>query len=181
MKINIITKNPGKILAAENLFNKYNIETFFIEKDYPEIQADTSLEIARFTALQAAKELNIPVIREDHSFFLNALGFPGPYTNYIERKLPVKKLLEIMKNRADRTGYFEIATVYACPDESVKEHVFQIPIKLALEEKGDLKSGWDRILQFGNETRTFAEYSEKERLEVWEEGFKAIAEELTKK
>ena len=84
MKVNIITKNPGKILAAKSLFNRYNIETFFIEKDYPEIKADTSIEIAKFTALNVAKELNISIIREDHSFFLNAWGVPGPYMNYAE-------------------------------------------------------------------------------------------------
>lgn len=69
MTINIITKNPGKMMAAKKAFDKYNINTAFIDKEYPEIQAETSLEIARFTALQAAKELNMPAIREDHSFF----------------------------------------------------------------------------------------------------------------
>lgn len=181
MKVNIITKNPSKMLAAENLFGRYNIETVFIKKDYPEIQADTSIEIAKFTALQVAKELGISIIREDHSFFLNAWGFPGPYMNYFERKLPVKKLLEIMSNESDRTGYFELAAAYAHLDGSVKEYVFQVPIKIALEEKGELQSGWDRVLQFKDETRTFAEYSEKERLGVWERNYKAIAEELLKK
>ena len=181
MKVNIITKNPGKILAAENLFSRYNIETVFIEKDYPEIQADTSIEIAKFTALQAAKEFNIPIIREDHSFFLNAWSIPGPYMNYFERKLPVKKLLEIMSNEFDRTGYFEVATAHAYPDGSVKKYIFQVPIKIALEKKGELQSGWDRVIQFESETRTFAEYPEKERLGVWEKNYKAIAEELVSK
>lgn len=181
MKVNIITKNPGKILAAKNLFKRYNIETVFIKKDYPEIQADTSLEIAKFTALQVAKELDIPVIREDHSFFLNAWCIPGPYMNYFERKLPVRKLLKTMNNESDRTGYFEVATAHAYPDGSVKEYIFQVPIKISLEEKGELQSGWDRIIQFENETRTFAEYPEKERLYVWEKNYKAIAEDLINK
>ena len=181
MKVNIITKNPSKILAAENLFSRYNIETVFIKKDYPEIQTDTSIEIAKFTALQAAKEFDIPIIREDHSFFLNAWGIPGPYMNYFERKLPVKKLLEIMSNESDRTGYFEVATAHAYPNDSVKEYVFQVPIKIALEEKGKLQSGWNRVIQFKNETRTFAEYPERERLGVWEKNYQAIAEELVNK
>ena len=180
MKVNIITKNPSKIFTAENLFKKYNIETYFIEKDYPEIQADTSIEIARITAMQASKDLNIPVIREDHSFFLNAWGVPGPYMNYFERKLSVEKLLKMMKNESDRTGYFEIATVYAEPNGNVKEYVFQIPIKIAFEEKGELQKNWDRVIQFENETRTFAEYPEEDRSEVWEKNYKAIAEELIK-
>ena len=178
MKVNVITKNPGKILSAENLFSRYNIEVTFIKKDYLEIQADTSIEIAKFTALQAAKEFNIPVIREDHSFFLTAWNIPGPYMNYFERKLPVKKLLEMINNESDRTGYFEVAAAYACPNGSVKEYIFQVPIKIALEEKGELQSGWNKVIQFKNETRTFAEYPEKERLDVWEKNYEAIAEEL---
>lgn len=86
MKINILTKNPGKLLAAKNIFDKYNIEVSSIEKEYPEIQADNSLEIAKVTAMQAAKDFNVSVVREDHSLFINTLGIPGPYTNYIEKK-----------------------------------------------------------------------------------------------
>jgi len=178
MIINILTKNPGKILVAKNVFDEYNIETNFIDKEYPEIQADTSLEIARFTAKQAAKDLNLPIIREDHSLFINALGFPGPYTSYIEKRLPAKKLLEIMKNETDRSGYFEISTVFSEPDGSTKEYVFKVPINIANKEKGDLQGGWNTILKLQNEKRTFAEYLEKERLSVWNKNYKAIAEWL---
>ncbi|OGC48029.1 MAG: hypothetical protein A3A94_00080 [Candidatus Portnoybacteria bacterium RIFCSPLOWO2_01_FULL_43_11] len=111
MTVNIITKNSGKLLAAKKVFEKYGITVNQIDKEYPEIQAENSLEISKYTAIQAAKKLGKSVIREDHSLFINALGMPGPYTNYIEKKLSVKKLLEIMRNQPDRSGYFEIATV----------------------------------------------------------------------
>lgn len=176
MKINIITKNPGKLMAAKNIFDKYKIEVNSIEKEYPEIQASSSLEIAKATALQAAKDFNVSVVREDHSLFFNALGIPGPYTNYIEKKMPVQKLLEIMKSQTDRTGYFEVATVYAEPDGSTKEYVFNVPIRLAEEERGDLQTGWARIIMLQDEKRTIAEYSEEERLDIWNKNYKAIAE-----
>jgi len=48
--------------------------------------------------MQAAKELNNPAIREDHSLFIEALGIPGPYTNYIE------------KNTRRKTGIFNKTT-----------------------------------------------------------------------
>jgi len=98
MIIYLVTRNPGKLLAAKSIFDKYNIKIQTVEKNYPEIQADTSLEIARHTAMQAAKELNNPAIREDHSLFIEALGIPGPYTNYIE------------KNTRRKTGIFNKTT-----------------------------------------------------------------------
>lgn len=178
MTINILTKNPGKRLAAESVFKKYGIVANFIDKKYPEIQADSSLEIAKFTAVEAAKELNMPVIREDHSLFINALGIPGPYTNFVEKRLPAKKLLELINNETDRSGYFEIAAVYAEPDGFTKEYVFQVPINIAYEEKGDLQSGWNKIIKLQGENRMLAEYPEKERTNVWNKNYRAIAKWL---
>ena len=48
MTVNIITKNSGKLLAAKKVFEKYGITVNQIDKEYPEIQAENSLEIAKF-------------------------------------------------------------------------------------------------------------------------------------
>ena len=42
MIIYLVTRNPGKLLAAKSIFDKYNIKIQTVEKNYPEIQADTS-------------------------------------------------------------------------------------------------------------------------------------------
>ena len=78
--IYLVTQNEGKVRAANASFLPFGITLYPVEREFEEVQADTSLEIARFTALQAAKELNRPAIREDHSLFINHLGIPGPYT-----------------------------------------------------------------------------------------------------
>jgi XTP/dITP diphosphohydrolase len=179
MEITILTKNPGKRLAAKTVFDKYGIKAIFLDKEYPEIQAGSSLEIAKFTALQASKELNIPVIREDHSFFINFLGMPGPYTSYIEKRIPAEKLLKMMKGEDDRAGYFELATVYANPDGLIKECVYQVPIKISEEERGELQSGWNRIIMLEGENRTLAEYPEKQRIGVWNKNYEEIAKWLS--
>lgn len=175
MDIYLITKNKGKLLAAQNAFENKGIRLLFIEKDYEEIQADTSLEIARFTATQAARELGVPAIREDHGLFITALGIPGPYMNYFEKKMPVKILLELLKNLDDRTGYFEVATVYAKPDGTTKEFTFRVPFVFSLQERGELQDGWNKIIMLQGETRTLAEYPETERLHIWNQNYAAIA------
>ena len=48
MKIYLVTRNTGKLLAAKSVFDRYSIEIQGVERDYPEIQANTSLEIAKF-------------------------------------------------------------------------------------------------------------------------------------
>lgn len=181
MKIYILTGNQGKILAAKSVFDKYKIDAEFIDKDYPEIQAPTSLEIAKYTAIQASKELNIPIIREDHSLFINSIGIPGPYISYIEKRLQVSRLLEILSNQNDRSGYFEIAAVYANPDGTVKKFVFQVPISISKEERGELQNGWNRIIQLEGENRTLAEYPESERINVWNKNYEEIAKWLLEK
>lgn len=106
MKIYLLTKNPGKIKSAKNVFSKYGIELESIDKEYPEIQADSSLEIARYSSLQAARDFNALVIREDHSLYINFLGIPGPYTNFIEKKISTDNLLKIIDCLGDNHGFF---------------------------------------------------------------------------
>lgn len=178
----VITRNQSKLDAAKAVFNKFGINLENTDKEYPEIQADTSLEIARFTAIQAAKELKKPVIREDHSLFLNALNIPGPYTAYIEKRISAEKLLSLLKNQKDRTGYFEIATVYAEPSGLVKEFVYQVPIYIKNKEKvKDPKGGWNGILCLKGEPRAFTEYPEQTRLHAWNKNYLSIAEFLKRR
>jgi XTP/dITP diphosphohydrolase len=174
----LITKNKGKIMAAQAAFALYDIEIRMLDKDYPEIQADSSLEIAKHTAMQAAKETNLPVIREDHSLFFHALGFPGPYTSFIEKRMSAQKLIEILKQ--DNKGYFEIATVYAEPNGFTKECVFRVPIKVSPVLKGE-HGNWDRVLMLEGQDKTFAESTEEENVNVWNKNYLEIAQHLSKK
>lgn len=179
-EIFIITKNIGKIAAANKAFSKFGVEVKNIDKDYPEIQASSSLEIAKFTAIQAAKELGLPVLREDHSLFITALGgFPGPYTSYFDKKIPAEKILELLKNQTDRSGFFEVATVYAKPSGEVKEYVFRVPIRISEKLQGSVRN-WDRIIMLEGETKTFAELDENDHLDVWNKNYLAIAKEIIK-
>ncbi len=173
-KVYFISKNKMKIAAAKDVFNRYGIELIPLEKDYPEIQADTSLEIARIAALQAAKEINSPVVREDHSLFIHSLGIPGPYTHYIEKMMPVQKLFELLNQFEDRTGHFEAAIVYAEPSGKTFEYVFQVPVKFSKEIKGD-SPAWDNILMMEDESRTFSEQPQVGRISRWTEGYEEVA------
>lgn len=181
IKIYLATRNPGKLLAAKSVFSKYNIEVQNIEKDYPEIQADTSLEIARNTALEAAKDLNTPTVREDHSLFIEALGIPGPYTNYIEKRISADKLVKLIKQLGNNRGYFEVATVLAYPNGTTFEYTFQVPMTFGDKPKGENPKGWNGLIRLNDEKRAITEYPETERLHIWNRGYEAVAKHLVVK
>lgn len=164
-------------MVARSVFNKDNIEVLPVEKEYPEIQADSSLEIAKYSAIQAAKDLNSPVVREDHSLFINAIKFPGPYTNYFEKKISPEILLKILNVFDDSRGEFEVATVCAYPDGSTFDFVFKVPMTFGHEIKGDRK-GWNGLIRLNDEKRAITEYPEKERLDIWNRGYEALAKHL---
>lgn len=181
MFIYLVTGNQGKLKAAQNAFINSGIELKGVEKDYPEIQADTSLEIAKFTALQVARELNQSALREDHSLFIHALGYPGPYTNYIEKQVPAEKLLEILSHYSDRSGHFEVSAVYAEPSGETFEYTFEVPMTFGTEIKGENPKGWNGLIRLNTETRAITEYPEEERLHIWNQGYQKVADYLASK
>jgi len=178
MKVGVITRNRGKIKIVEHVFPKYGVEYELIDKEYPEIQAATSKEIAEYTAIQAANELKMPVLREDASLYINALGFPGPFTAFFEKMVPPEKILEILKPFKDRSGYFECAISFVEPGKQPVTFVerYDIEINETLEGNEVFIKSYDKILKFKGETKTFAQYSYEERIPIWAKYYEKIAQ-----
>lgn len=81
----------------------------------PEIQTESSLQVARFSADYMAKQLNHAVVREDVGHFIPSLhGFPGVYLKFIERQLGIEGTLRLLAGKP-RQSYFELAVSYADP------------------------------------------------------------------
>jgi XTP/dITP diphosphohydrolase len=174
--VNLLTGNPGKIKAAESVFAPRGIQVRSKKLDIPEIQADTSLEIARWGAKTAYQRLRQPVIREDHSFTIDALGIPGPYMAHMYNKVSVQTLTHLIKDLEDRSAHFTIATVYV--DERGKDHGFSydVPVVLDTTPKGPEGRGWERIFRFPGDKRVFAEFPESDRLDVFSRNYIEIAD-----
>lgn len=177
MKIYLLTKNLGKIKAAKSVFYKYGLELESIDKEYPEIQSDSCLEIARYSSIQAAIDFKAFVIREDHSLYIDSLGIPGPYTNFVEKKISTDTLLKIINCLGDNRGFFEVATVCAKPDGRTIEYVFRVPMTFGSEIKTAGK-GWNGLIRLLDEKRAITEYPEEERLHIWNQGYEVIAKKL---
>ncbi len=173
--VNLMTRNQGKILAANSAFSKYAIEVRSLDFDIPEIQADTSIEIARYAVEKAWEKFHEPVIREDHSLFIDELGMPGPYMAYIEKHIDLDHLIKILKILDSRKGHWNVGTAFMDKVGKLHEFSFDVPIVFELEPKGKEINSWIRLVRFENETRVLTEYPEEERLHVWNVNYEKIA------
>lgn len=176
INVYLLTGNPGKIAAANAVFNQFDIEVEPLKLDIPEIQADNSKEIATTAALEAHRQTGKAVIREDHSFYIDALGMPGPFMAYIDKTVSVEQLLKIIDTLPNREGHFELAATYVDEAGAVHEFSYSVPVVFSEEARGDENMRWERIIQFADDQRTFAEYPESERAGYWTKNYEAIAE-----
>ncbi|QGA80466.1 non-canonical purine NTP pyrophosphatase [Candidatus Nanohalobium constans] len=179
MEVLLITGNPEKVEAAEKAFEKTEINVKQLDDDHPEIQASNSLEVAKNRVKKAIRNHDNPVIREDHSLYLDAIpGFPGPYMSYFDDNLNAEKLVELLEDKK-RTGYFEIATVIGFPDGKIKEYESKVPIKISKEVRGQ-EGNLEKVLMLEKSDKTFAETDSESRIELWNKNFREIAKELSK-
>jgi non-canonical purine NTP pyrophosphatase (RdgB/HAM1 family) len=177
-QIHLLTSNSGKIAAANTTFKQFEIEILPLVLDIPEIQAASSQEIANDAARKAFLVTNKPIIREDHSFFIDELGIPGPYMGYMDKKMSVGQLLMILNALSIRSGYFELAAAYINASGSLYEFSYQVPVEFSTVARGDSSQRWNQIIKFKDDSRVFAEYSEAERLPIWSKNYECIARRI---
>lgn len=170
-----MTKNKGKLAAAQSIFDKYSIEVRSLDFDIPEIQADTSVEIAKNMVLQAFEKFREPVIREDHSLFIDEINFPGPFMAFAEKNITAEKLTQMLKNLNSTNGHFELAAAFADKDGKIHEFTYSVPVIFETTPRGIPSDGWNQLIRFPEETRVFTEYPSDERNHIWSKNYEEIA------
>ena len=175
----LLSKNPGKIAAANQTFGNYGVEIQGTDLELPEIQADTSAEVAKQMALEAYKVLKTPVIREDHSFFLGDTGIPGPYMAYFDKRVSADQLVDLLKVLGISEGHFELAAAFVNNDGKLHEFSYQVPVVFENAPRGDEAQNWERLMRFPNSDKVFAEYPSSSRNDVWAKNYEQIANLVT--
>lgn len=174
MKISFVTTNKMKFEIAKAYFEKLSADYELVQYDIatPEIQDKSVEEIARQSAIWAAKETGQPCIKMDVGFFISALnGFPGPFVKYINDWLTQDDFLTLMKDKEDRSAYFEDATAIGYPDGTSKVFSLKNNGSVALS-KDPVNNRWPANLLFiptGHE-RTLGSMSDESQNEYWGDG-----------
>lgn len=171
-----MTKNLGKLAAARSVFDKFKIEVKSLEFEIPEIQSDRSIEIAKNMVIQAFEKFKEPVIREDHSLFIDEINFPGPFMAYAEKNISAENLTKMLKNLNSTSGHFELAAAYCDSNGNIYEFNYSVPVTFELTPKGIPSDGWNQLIRFPEEKRVFTEYPAEERNQVWNRNYEKIAE-----
>lgn len=171
----LMTKNKGKIAAAQSVFDKYGIEVKSLDFDVPEIQADSSVEIAKNMVVQAFEKFKEPIIREDHSLFIDEINFPGPFMAFAEKNITAEKLTQMIKNLESTNGHFELAAAFCDSNGKVHEFSYSVPVVFETTPRGIPSDGWNQLIRFPEEERVFTEYPSDERNHVWSKNYEEIA------
>ncbi len=179
MRLAFITSNPGKVEEAKRYFEPLGVEIYQLKMEYPEIQADTLEEVARFGAEWLGKRLDVPFFLDDSGLFIDALnGFPGVYSAYVYRTLGIDGILKLMKGVKNRNAHFR--SVIAYWDGEVHLFTGRVDGEIINEKRGSGGFGFDPIFVPEGFTRTFAEMTTEEKNLISHRGraLKAFAEWL---
>ena len=120
MRLGFVTSNKGKQKELQTRLSELSHEVVQLSISYPELQADSIDEVARFgldwinrkihdetieIALIEAVEL---IIIEDSGLFVHALNdFPGVYSKFVFNTIGYLGVVELLKDNLDRSAHFE--------------------------------------------------------------------------
>ena len=118
----LLTHNVRK-LESIKLMMGHGIDIQVVDIDTPEIQSNSTAEVAAFSAKWAAEKLHKPCVKMDSGLYIKEFnGFPGPYVRWVDEGIGVKKFYELLKNIRNRKSYIECSVAYCDPEK--EPHVF---------------------------------------------------------
>jgi len=161
-----MTQNQHKLTELRPLFKRFDVsfETTSVEK--LEIRADDVETVAHEAAITAYDVLKRPVVLDDTGLFIDALnGFPGTYSAYILKTIGTTGILRLMNNIDKRNAEFVTAVGYADGD-AVRTFVGVMPGNIARAPAGEEGFGYDPIFVPQDETRTYAQLSLLEKVNI---------------
>ena len=152
-----VTSNENKWREAQVILGR-SLDRITLE--LPEIQAATTMEVAREKAKVAFMLLKRPVIIEDAGVELAALGgFPGPFIKYWEKLGGLESICRAVDGLNDRRAQAVCALV-AYNADGARPFEGRAAGTIASAPRGKNGFGWDSIFIPEGESRTWGEVSQ---------------------
>ena len=157
----MVTSNAHKADEIRSYFDG-SVEVMDVRLDCPESRDEDVGEIARAKAAFAWKELREPLIVDDTSFSLDALGgFPGPYAAYVFNKIGNEGILRLISGKRN-SAHFTTAIAYA--DENGIRVFRGVLSGIIVEPRGVEGFGYDPIFEWEGKTLAEIPLAEKSRI-----------------
>ena len=163
--ITLVTSNPGKLREAQQILGNQNIVNQKI--DLPELQFDTSEQVAYYKAKEAAKIVGGPVLIDDTALHFHAIGgLPGAYIRSFIEKLTPANLAKLLVGFEDKSAHVTCSLGY-CPGPDSEPSVFTGRCDgTIVEPRGTGGFGFDPIFQPDGYDKTYAELSAEEKNKI---------------
>ncbi len=163
-ELSFVTSNMHKFEELSDYFKDTKLKINHIEQKYPELQADSFLQIVLSSSSILSSTIDQPFVIEDSGLSVSALGnFPGPYSSYVFQTIGWNGILKLMNNIDEREAHFS-STIALVENDTIK--TFEGITLGTISHKGYGKGGfgYDPIFiplfqdNDGNEnTRTYAQ------------------------
>ena len=181
------SSNMNKFFETQTILAEFGIKSIHYLLDLLEIQDDSLSKIAEQKAVFAYNESRLmksvgapkpsAVIVEDDGLFIDSLsGFPGPFSSYAFKTLGNNGILKLVGN--NRNAQFRAVIAYCdsneTPDANVK--LFESSIAGTISENIQGNGwGYEPIFIPENQTKTYAELADKNKLSHRYEALKKFA------
>ena len=150
-RVVFLTGNPHKKEIAGTVFSEYGLEVEAHDIDLEEIQETDIEKIALWSAKEGAKRLNMPVIKTDVGFSIDALnGFPGAFGKYVFPQLGADGLLRLMAGKTNRHATSIEVLAFATPDGKTKTWTRVQDLEILTAPKG-VGSAMEQIMVVSGE------------------------------
>jgi len=168
------SSNVNKYEEAEKILSEFGIRLGFFQTELVEIQDDSLSKIALQKSLNAYEKCKKPVIIEDDGLFIDSLsGFPGPYSSYIFNTIGNDGILKLIEDNRDA----QFVAIIAFCDSSNEPILFKSSMTGTISKNiQDGGWGYDPIFVPENQTKTYAELAEKNKLSHRYESLKKFAD-----
>lgn len=158
--LTFVTGNPNKALEVGMILGMSDLESRAI--DAPEIQSFSLEEIVKAKAEFAQKECGSPVVVEDVSLDIEALGgFPGPFVKFWQKEVGYDRAVEITKALGNDRITVRCGVGYA--DGSRFFYAEGIVRGRLVARRGEGGFGFDYFVMLDGQEKTYGEMSKEEK------------------
>ncbi len=156
-----VTGNANKFYEASQICKNFDIELIQKTIDIDEIQHHDSLKIAEAKARRAYECAGEPVVVNDSSWEIPALGgFPGGYMKDVTSWLATKDFQLLMSDKDDKRIFLHEVVVY-CDESSLNVFTFRRLGYFLDIPRGNSLPSFSKLVQMESDDMTISEIFDK--------------------